>query len=120
MTYVNTLDRGDQTMKEEGKHITEVQDIWDKKFCTDDNFIVRDICGEYVLIATGESQIFGNSMISLNETYVSLWKLFSGDLMTREVFDRIREEYEGPEDKIRNDIIRFVIESRNYGLLKEM
>lgn len=98
----------------------EQQEIWDKKFYVNRDYVVREVCGEYVLIATGESQIFGNSMISLNETYVSLWKLFSGDLMTREVFDRIREEYEGPEDKIRNDIIRFVIESRNYGLLKEM
>ena len=98
----------------------EQQEIWDKKFCVNRDYVVREVCGEYVLIATGESEVFNNSMISLNETFVSLWKLFSGDLTTREVCDRIREEYDGPGDKIEKDIIRFVIESLNYGLLKEM
>lgn len=95
------------------------QDIWDKKFSINSDFVVREVCGEYVLIATGESEVFNNSMISLNETFVSLWRLFSGDLTAREVYDRIREEYEGPEDKIKEDVIHFVIESLNYGLLKE-
>ena len=95
------------------------QDIWNKKFSTNNDFVVREVCGEYVLIATGESEVFNNSMISLNETFVSLWRLFSENLTTREVYDRIREEYEGPEDKIKEDVIRFVIESLNYGLLKE-
>lgn len=96
-----------------------MNEIWNKKFSINSDFVVREVCGEYVLIATGESEVFNNSMISLNETFVSLWKLFSGDFTTREVFDRIREEYEGPEDKMKEDIVRFVMESLNYGLLKE-
>ena len=96
-----------------------VQDIWNKKFCTNSNFVLREVCNEYVLISLGDSRVFSNSMISLNDTFASLWELFSGDLTTREVFDKIREEYEGPEDKIKEDIIHFIIESLDYDLLKE-
>ena len=46
------------------------------RYRTNPDFILRKISGEAVLVPTGDS-VFGNSMISVNETFTYLWELFS-------------------------------------------
>ena len=44
-----------------------------RRYRTNPDFILRKISGEAVLVPTGDS-VFGNSMISVNETFTYLWE----------------------------------------------
>lgn len=46
------------------------------KFYRNPDFILREIGGESLLVPVGQNNAFDNSMITLNETFVYLWKLF--------------------------------------------
>ena len=57
------------------------RDIHGIKFIRDEDFILREIAGEAVLVPVGENTELSNSIISLNETSVFLWKLFDHPLI---------------------------------------
>lgn len=43
-----------------------------------EGFILRKICGEYVVVGEGLAQVNFNKMLSLNETAAYLWEAVSG------------------------------------------
>ena len=95
------------------------EDLWKRKFKTNEDYILREICGDFVLIPTGDTEAFSNSMISLNDSYVFLWKQFSDAVTPEDVLKKVAAEYDGHEDQIRNNIAQFVMESLRLGFLNE-
>ena len=91
------------------------RDIHGIKFIRDEDFILREIAGEAVLVPVGENTELSNSIISLNETSVFLWKLFD-----HEVLDEVYKEYEDPEGTIRIDVLSFINDFVAHGLIKEV
>ena len=65
------------------------RDIHGIKFIRDEDFILREIAGEAVLVPVGENTELSNSIISLNETSVFLWKLFDHPVTYDEVLDEL-------------------------------
>ena len=49
-----------------------------------EGFILRQICGEYVVVGEGLAQVNFNKMLSLNESAAYLWKAVSGKEFTEE------------------------------------
>lgn len=49
-----------------------------------EGFILRSICGEYVVVGEGLTQVNFNKMLSLNETAAYLWKEAQGKEFTKE------------------------------------
>lgn len=49
-----------------------------------EGFILRQICGEYVVVGEGLAQVNFNKMLSLNESAAYLWQEVSGRSFTRE------------------------------------
>jgi hypothetical protein len=62
-------------------------------------FKIRSLCGEYIIVAEGASQVNFNKMISLNESAAYLWKAVEHrDSFTAEdLRDLLLEEYEVDE-----------------------
>ena len=81
------------------------RDIHGIKFIRDEDFILREI---------------SNSIISLNETSVFLWKLFDHPVTYDEVLDEVYKEYEDPEGTIRIDVLSFINDFVAHGLIKEV
>ena len=106
-------------MTNEKKNSFDESYVLNNKFHVNEDYILREVCGEYVLIPTGETPVFGNSMITLNDSFVILWRLFSEDSTGREVLDKIIDIYDGNKEEMKQDVLRFVIESLNNGLLEE-
>ena len=107
------MDSDKKIMKESSK------DLWEQKFKINEDYVLREICGDFVLIPAGDTEAFSNSMISLNDSFVFLWKQFSDAVTPEEVLKKVMAEYDGPEDQIRNDVAQFVLESLRLGFLKE-
>lgn len=87
---------------------------------TNDNFLLRTIAGESVLIPIGEvpDPRFENCMISVNETTAFLWEFFSGAARTEaDAVEAAEAEFTAPEGIIAQHIHEFVIAYADLGLL---
>lgn len=95
------------------------KDIHGVKFVQVEDFILREIAGEAVIVPVGENTELSNSIISLNETSAFLWKLFDHPITFDEVLEEVYKVYEDPEGTIRIDVLSFINEFVAHGLLKE-
>lgn len=90
-----------------------------RRFCANPNFLLREIAGEAVLIPVGEAGVFENSVISLNESCVFLWRLFQTPRTVEEVIAEAKKEYADPDGSMEQEICQFIREYLQYDLLKE-
>lgn len=86
---------------------------------TSDNFLLREIGGESILVPVGDAGVLSNSMISMNETSSFLWKQFQTPRTLQEVTAEAMKIYSGPADVIEREIIEFTEAYVKAGLLKE-
>ena len=84
-------------------------------------FEIQNVCGEYILVATGVESVDFSEIISLNETAADLWKGVAG--MERFTIDDmvkiLLDEYEVEEDIAREDCIIIAERWKEMGLLEE-
>ncbi len=91
-----------------------------KKFQADtDNYLLREIAGESVLISVGVNTQNSNRMFSLNDTCNYLWHAFDTPKTIRQVVDESLEIYDATEETLLNDIFAFVRDYFLFGLLRE-
>ena len=89
------------------------------KFYRNPDFILREIGGESLLVPVGQNNAFDNSMITLNETFVYLWKLFQKPITLEAALEGAQKEYDDDKNgnEIEKSVRQFVEESLHYGLL---
>lgn len=96
------------------------EELYSLKFKTSDDFILRSVAEENVLIPVGESKIFDNSIITLNETAAFLWKIFTKGITIQEAINKSLEEYESSLETIEFSVVTFVLENTKVDLLREV
>ena len=70
-----------------------------------EGFILRKICGEYVVVGEGLAQVNFNKMLSLNETAAYLWEAVSGKDFTREdLVQLLLDKYEVTPERAAEDV----------------
>ena len=70
-----------------------------------DGFILRQICGEYVVVGEGLAQVNFNKMLSLNETAAFLWKEVQGKEFTKDTLvDLLLGHYEVERERAAADV----------------
>lgn len=74
-----------------------------------DNFELRNVCGENVVIGTGIENVDFDRIIHLNETGAFLWKeAQKGDFSVDSLTAALLNEYEVEENTARADVEAFV------------
>jgi len=74
-----------------------------------EGFILRSICGEYVVVGEGLTQVNFNKMLSLNETAAYLWKEAQGKEFTKEdLVQFLLEKYEVSPEQAAADVDKLV------------
>lgn len=91
-----------------------------KRLKASSNFILRNVDGEAVLIPMGNTGVFENNLILMNETCCFLWQLFQKPRTIEEVLIEARKEYSDFNDQVEQDIRKFIDEFSEYDLLKEV
>ena len=92
----------------------------DTRWTVNDNYLLRTIGGESVLVQVGEAPDprLENAMISINETGAFLWNLFLGSPMTEdEAVQAAKAEFTAPEGVIKAHIHAFIKAFSEIGLL---
>lgn len=87
------------------------------QYKANENYLLRKIAGEAVLVPVGKGAEQFNGMITLNETFEFIWKQFQKPNTIHEVVEAAKLEYTTEDDMIERDVRRFVAESVQYGFL---
>jgi hypothetical protein len=82
-----------------------------------EGFILRQICGEYVVVGEGLAQVNFNKMLSLNESAAYLWKAVSGKEFTEEdLVQLLLDQYEVSREVAQKDVEKLVAIWKEQGV----
>ena len=82
-------------------------------------FVLREVCGEKVIVGEGVDTINFGKLISLNDTAAWLWEKASelGDFTSEQLADEICKEYEVEKSQALSDITKIVDNWKEIGLV---
>ena len=83
------------------------------------NFILREIAGENILVATGEAAQIFNGMITLNEVASFIWKNIDECKTVDKLIASILDEFDIDDETARRDIESFTAELIRMGMVIE-
>lgn len=70
-----------------------------------EGFILRSICGEFIVVGEGLAQVNFNKMLSLNESAAYLWKEVEGKEFTPEdLVNLLLDKYEVSREQAAADV----------------
>ena len=73
-----------------------------------EGFLLREVAGTSIVVATGQRTKEFNGIIKLNETGVFLWKNMMKPTDMETLTNALTEEYEVSKDKAAEDVENFV------------
>lgn len=82
-------------------------------------FNLRNICGEYIIVAEGIENIDFSRIISLNESAAYLWKNIQGtDFDVESLTKLLLDEYEIDETTAHNDATQLITKWAEVGIIE--
>lgn len=82
-------------------------------------FVLREIAGDYIIIPTGKMALEFNGMITTNEVGVLLWKKLQEETTFEELLQAVLGEYDVEEEVAKADIQEFLDNLVKGGILRE-
>lgn len=82
-------------------------------------FILREIAGEYILVPVGTAAVQFNGLITLNETARTIFLALAQERTVEELTDAVIAEYEVDRETARADVEAFLQQLRQVGALVE-
>jgi len=85
-----------------------------------EGFVLRDVCGEHVIVGEGIGTIDFGKLISLNETAAWLWRKAGemGDFTIDTLADALCEEYEVEKAQAHSDVEKMVAQWKEIGIVE--
>ncbi len=84
-----------------------------------EGFVLRELGGQYVVVAIGEASKHFNGVIHLNETGAFLFKLLSKETTKEKMVKALLDEYDVTEDNAIEDVLSFINKLKEANLLNE-
>jgi hypothetical protein len=83
-------------------------------------FVLREVCGEKVIVGEGVETINFGKLISLNETAALLWKkaVELGDFTVEQLADALTEEYVVSREQALDDVKTLTSSWEETGLIE--
>lgn len=81
-------------------------------------FVMRDVAGQAVAIATGEASKLFHGMVKLNGTGADIWRGVEEGLDEAAIAGRIAAKYEVDSERARQDVDAFIARMREAGLVE--
>ena len=85
-----------------------------------EGFVLREICGEKVIVAEGLKVVDFGKMVSMNDTAAWLWEKCTelGDFTAEQLADAICHVYKVEPSKALADVTRILNEWKELGLIE--
>ena len=83
-------------------------------------FVLREVCGETVIVGEGVGTINFGKLISLNETAAMIWRKATelGDFTAEQLAEALCEEYDVAYDRALEDVRHLLKNWQDTGLLE--
>ena len=83
-------------------------------------FVLREVCGENVIVGEGLDAINFGKLLCLNETAAWLWKqaLELGDFDVEKLSERLCEEYDVTAEQAQNDVAAILQQWQEVGVVE--
>ena len=84
-------------------------------------FVLREVCGELVMVAESVETIDFNRIISLNGTAAMIWKKAEelGDFTAEQLTDALCETYDVDYNRAHEDVLDLLKKWQDAGLLED-
>ena len=92
----------------------------EKKYQNCQDFILREMADECVLVPINDACIISNGLVHLNDTSAFLWKSFEEPRSVEEVIAMAREEYDDPDQMLETHIRGYVAQYLELKLMEEV
>lgn len=83
-----------------------------------DGFVLRELAGQYVVIATGEASKYFHGMVKLNQVGGEIWKGLEKGKTKEEVAREIANRYEVSEEKSLQDVEGLINQMKEEGFFE--
>ena len=83
-----------------------------------ENFILKKIMDDFIVVPVGSELVDFNALITLNETGAFLWESLKRDITEDELVDKLCAEYDVGNDVARADVNEFIKKLVASGVLK--
>ena len=82
-----------------------------------DGFVVRDIMGQCVVVATGDASESFSGMIKLNDTGKDIWEGVAAGKSEEEIIDQIVEDYDVDKERAKDSVSKFIADMKDKGFI---
>ncbi len=85
-----------------------------------EGFVLREVCGNPVIMAEGLASIDFNRLLALSESATWLWQeaMRQGDFTVASLVEALCEEYDITADVAHHDVTRLVEQLQNEGVVE--
>lgn len=83
-----------------------------------DGFILREVAGNYIVVAVGDAVKEFNAVINLNEISALLWKRLAEGATEEQLVDALLSEYEVEKETAQKDVKIFIEKLTEAKLIK--
>lgn len=84
-----------------------------------DGFILKDVAGSKIVIATGEERFNFNGVMTFNEVGAFIFNLLDGANSPADIVEKISSEYNVDKATAEKDVNNFIEKLRAHNLLSE-
>ena len=83
-----------------------------------DGFILREVAGNYIVVAVGDAVKNFNGVINLNESGAFLWKAMENDVTEEQLVSALLGEYDVTEERAKADVAAFVEKMKQGNIIE--
>lgn len=84
-----------------------------------EGFILKDVAGSKIVIATGKERINFNGVITFNSVGAEIFELLDGEHSSQEIIDIISKEYNAEKETVTRDFSALVEKLKKHNMLDE-
>ncbi len=84
-----------------------------------DGFILKNVAGSKIVIATGEQKMNFNGVITFNDVGAEVFNMLDGTNSVEYIAKSIAEKYSVSEDLVMGDVTKLIEKMKAHGLVEE-
>ena len=84
-----------------------------------EGFVMREVAGQYVVIAIGEASKTFHGMIKLNSTGKDIWEGLQRGLDAQGIAAFLKDKYQVDEQQVEVDVQEFLQQMKEVGILAD-
>lgn len=82
-----------------------------------ENFVLREIAGEYIIVPVGNATLNFNGLMTVNEVGQFIWQQLQNDITEEALVEKIIEEYDVDKETAKADTEEFIEKLKQNGIL---